>query len=181
MREPVSDGLEPGGATPARFREVLASFATGVTIITALDGEEMAGMSANSFTAVSLEPPLVAFCAAVTSTTYPRIRRAGRFCVNVLAEDQVEVAKLFSLRGVNRFAEVSWAPAPSGAAILDGVLAWVDCDIVAEYPAGDHHLVIGAVHHLQAAADRAPLLFFRSSYGIERATIPLGDAPPPTS
>jgi len=177
----VSLPVEPQAATPELFRSVLSNFATGVTIITARDGEEIVGMSANSFTSVSLEPPLVAFCAARSSTTYPRIRRAGGFCVNVLADDQAELAKLFSRLGVDRFAEISWGPAPSGAAILEGVLAWVDCTITAEHPAGDHVIVVGEVRYLGAAPARSPLLFFQSSYGMEEATVPLGGTPPPTS
>ncbi len=176
-----SVSTDPQTASPERFRAVLSNFATGVTIITSTISGEAVGMSANSFTAVSLEPPLVAFCAAHSSTTYPRIREAGTFCVNVLAEDQAEVAKLFSLRGIDRFSQVSWRPAPSGAPLLEGVLAWVDCTISAEHEAGDHVIVVGEVKSLGATPGEAPLLFFQSSYGVERATVPLGDSPPPTS
>lgn len=150
------------------FRDVLGHFATGVTIITATDQGEQVGMSANSFTSVSLDPPLVAFCAAHSSTTYPRIRQAGHFCVNVLAEHQAEVARLFSVRGVDRFSAIEWTASPTGAAIIEGSLAWVDCEIFAEHVAGDHVIVVGKVVACEAYAMRHPLLFFRGSFGVER-------------
>jgi flavin reductase (DIM6/NTAB) family NADH-FMN oxidoreductase RutF len=150
------------------FRDVLGHFATGVTIITATDEGEQVGMSANSFTSVSLDPPLVAFCAAHSSTTYPRIRSAGHFCVNVLAEHQADVARLFSVRGVDRFAALDWGPSPTGAAIIEGSLAWVDCEIFAEHVAGDHVIVVGKVVACEAYAMRHPLLYFRGDFGVER-------------
>jgi 3-hydroxy-9,10-secoandrosta-1,3,5(10)-triene-9,17-dione monooxygenase reductase component len=166
---------------PERFREVLSAFATGVTVVTANDGGEMVGMSANSFTSVSLDPPLVAFCAAHTSATYPRLRQAGHFSVNVLAEDQADLAKLFSQRNVDRFESVAWRQARSGGTMLEGVLAWLHCAIDAEHEAGDHVIVVGRVLDLEVFADRRPLLFFRGAYGVERSTVPLGDSPPPLS
>lgn len=153
---------------PARFRDVLGHFATGVTIVTAIDGDDLVGMSANSFSSVSLDPPLVLFCAALTSTTYPRIRRAGRFTISVLAEDQVDTARIFAVRGIDRFAAVEWSPAPSGGPIMDGCLAWLDCALDAEHLAGDHLIVVGRVLACEAYAMRHPLLFFRSTFGVER-------------
>lgn len=153
---------------PAHFRDVLGNFVTGVTVITAPDGEEMVGISANSFTSVSLDPPLVGFCPAHTSTTYPRIRRAGKFCVNVLAEGQEQVARLFGKTGVDRFAEISWSYSPSGSAIINGCLAWIDCSIEKEYEAGDHLIVLGRVQALDLDTSASPLLFFRGRFAIER-------------
>jgi flavin reductase (DIM6/NTAB) family NADH-FMN oxidoreductase RutF len=168
----MTDGQEsaaiPRDVDELVFRDVLGNFATGVTIITASDDGEQVGMSANSFTSVSLDPPLVAFCAAHSSTTYPRIRSAGHFCVNVLAEEQADIARLFSVRGIDRFAELSWRPGLSGAAIIDGDLAWVDCSIEAEHVAGDHVVVIGRVQACEAFAMRRPLLYFRGQFGVER-------------
>lgn len=156
---------------PLHFRNVLGHFATGVTIITADNGGELVGMSANSFTSVSLDPPLVAFCAAYSSTTYPHIRAAGRFCVNVLDEDQTDVARLFAARGVDRFAEIDWERSPEGNAIIEGALAWVDCTIEAEHDAGDHVIVVGRVHACDADPMRHPLLFFRGNFGVERPEV----------
>ncbi len=152
---------------PAHFRDVLGNFATGVTIITASDGGEMVGLSANSFTSISLDPPLVAFCPAHTSTTYPRIRSAGKFCVNVLAEGQEPVARLFSQLGVDRFAAIDWRYSPSGSAIINDSLAWIDCVIEAEYEAGDHLIVLGRVLALEVSSTALPLLFFRGRFAVE--------------
>lgn len=149
----------------ARFRSVVGHFATGVTVVAAvLDGRPM-GLSVNSFTSVSLEPPLVAFCAAKASSTWPRIREIGRFTINVLAEHQEDVSRVFATRGVDKFAGVRWWPAPSGSPVLDGVLAWVDCELEAEYDAGDHVLVLGRVRELDVADDGRPLIFYRGGYG----------------
>jgi 3-hydroxy-9,10-secoandrosta-1,3,5(10)-triene-9,17-dione monooxygenase reductase component len=159
---------EVQGVDELAFRDVLGQFATGVTIITANDQGEQVGMSANSFTSVSLDPPLVAFCAAHSSTTYPRIRRAGHFCVNVLSEHQADVARLFSVRGIDRFSAIDWRPSPTGAAIIEDSLAWVDCEILAEHVAGDHVIVVGLVVACEAYAMRHPLLYFRGDFGVER-------------
>jgi len=146
------------------FREVLGHFATGITVITALDGDEPVGLAVNSFTSVSLDPPLVLFCAAKSSTTWPRIQRAGHFTVNILDEHQEHVSKLFSTRDVDRFGQLVWRVGAHGP-ILDDVHAWLDCTIEAEHDAGDHVISIGRVHELGIVADAGPLLFYRGRYG----------------
>lgn len=156
--------------TEERFRSVLGNFATGVTIITAVDEGEPVGMAANSFTSVSLDPALVSFCAAHSSTTYPRIKRAGRFCVNVLAEHQEEVARLFAQPDADRFAETASYLSPFGSPILGEVVAWIECDIEAEYVAGDHTIVVGRVLALEVDATKLPLLYFRGRFAIEQPT-----------
>ena len=153
----------------SRFREVLGNFATGVTIITAYDELGFVGMAANSFTSVSLDPPLVSFCAAHTSTTYPKIRSAGHFCVNVLAEGQHEVARLFAAEGVDRFGAIETTPSLLGAPILEGVLAWIDCVIEDEFPAGDHVIVLGRVVDFAVDEEQEPLLYFRGHFAVERS------------
>lgn len=149
----------------AHYRRVLGHFATGVTVICAVDGGEPVGMAANSFTSVSLVPPLVLFCADHDSTTWPRIRAAGAFCVNVLAEDQEELCRLFATKGADRFGGVGWHAAPSGSPIIAGVLAWIDCRIADVHEAGDHAIVVGRVLAMDAAAHGKPLLFYRGGYG----------------
>ena len=168
----VEDPLGPeAGASAtfdeAEFRAVLGHFATGVTVVTAIDRDtgEPAGLSVNSFTSVSLHPPLVAFCVAKTSSTWPRIRAAGRFTVNVLAGHQEPVSRRFAARSQDKFKDVAWAPAPSGGPILDGVLAWIDGTIEAEHDAGDHMLVVGRVTDLEVATAGDPLIFYRGGYG----------------
>lgn len=183
MTDPGADpGAAPGpGTAPeilhpdaASFRAVLGHFATGITVITALDDGEPVGLAANSFTSVSLDPPLVLFCAATSSGTWPRIRRAGHFTVNVLDEHQEEISRIFATRGADRFAQVAWRVGSQGP-ILEDVHAWLDCTIEAEVPAGDHVIVVGRVHEMGLAPDAGPLLFYRGRY-----TRLLGTADTPT-
>jgi flavin reductase (DIM6/NTAB) family NADH-FMN oxidoreductase RutF len=149
------------------FREVLGHFPTGVAVVTTCepDGTPQ-GIVVGSFTSVSLDPPLVAFLPARTSSTFPLIREIGKFCVNVLAADQETVCRSFAMgTGADRFTGVPWHAAPGGSPILDGVVAWIDCDIDTIHEAGDHYLVIGAVRDLQIARPTVPLLFFQGGYG----------------
>lgn len=149
----------------AEFRRVMGQFATGVTIITAMDDGEPVGVAANSFTSVSLDPPLVLFCVARTSSTWPRIERARKFVVNILGEHQEELCKLFATKGVDRFAQVEWHKSVGGSPVLHDTLAYVDCEFWAEYDGGDHIIVVGRVIDLGVERDAGPLIFFRGQYG----------------
>lgn len=150
----------------ARFRQVLGHFATGVTVVTTAEGGEPAGLSVNSFTSVSLDPPLVAFCVARESSTWPRIRGSGRFCVNILSEDQEDLCRVFAVRGGrDKFRGVGWRPAESGAPIVSGALAWIDCTVEDEHVAGDHIIVVGRVGELGVEQEGRPLVFYRGGYG----------------
>jgi flavin reductase (DIM6/NTAB) family NADH-FMN oxidoreductase RutF len=148
-----------------RFRNVLGHLPTGVTVVTAHHPGGPVGMSSNSVTSVSLEPPLILFCPAKTSTTWPKIHQAGAFCVNIFAAHHEEASRQFSRVGVDRFAGVSWHDRPTGPA-LDDAVAWIECTIDAEYEAGDHLIVVGAVRHLEVREGAPdPLVFFRGRYG----------------
>jgi len=150
---------------PQRFREVLGHLPTGVTVVTAHHARGPVAMSANSVTSVSLEPPLILFCPAKTSSTWPAIRESGRFCVNVFAAHHEEISRRFAARGVDRFAGVAWHERPAGPA-LDDAVAWIECTIEAEHEAGDHLIVVGAVDSLDVRAGSTdPLVFFRGRYG----------------
>jgi flavin reductase (DIM6/NTAB) family NADH-FMN oxidoreductase RutF len=118
-----------------------------------------------SFTSVSLDPPLVSFTVDRTARSWPSIEAAAAFCVNLLAHDQVDLCRLFSSRESAKFRSVSWRPAASGAPIIEGVIAWVDCDVDRILETGDHHLVIGRVRELDVARAARPLLFLRGGYG----------------
>lgn len=157
----------PPGMTidEARFRQVLGHFATGVTVVTGDDGEGPVGLSVNSFTSVSLDPPLVAFCVTKASSTWPRIRATGRFTVNILAADQEAVSRRFASPGADRFAGIGWHPSPSGSPVLGGALAWIDATVEAEHDAGDHVMVLGRVSGLDVANEGVPLVFYRGGYG----------------
>ncbi|MFE2449206.1 flavin reductase family protein [Streptomyces melanosporofaciens] len=148
----------------ARFRDVLGRFCSGVTVVTASLGGHTTGLTCQSFMSLSLDPPLVAFAPAVTSRSYPTIREAGRFAANILAEDQAELATAFARSGGDKFAGVPWRREVTGAPLLDGTVGHVECELVEEYPIGDHLLVVGRVVALAGHQDAAPLLFFRGSF-----------------
>lgn len=150
-----------------QFRQVLGRFPTGVTVITAAPPDadsRPVGFAVGSFFSVSLEPALVGFCAAKSSSSWPGIRSAGAFCVNVLAEDQEEVCRQFSTKGADKFAGLSWAPTATGSPRLANVLAWIDCDVDAVHDAGDHEICVGLVRELEFERESEPLLFYRSGY-----------------
>ena len=113
--------------TPESMRDALGAFASGVVVVTAIGPDGPIGFTCQSFASLSLDPPLVSFAPSRGSSTWPRIREVGRFCVNVLAADHEHHSAGFARSGADKFAGVRWRPAPSGAPILDGVCAWVDC------------------------------------------------------
>ncbi|KOV66240.1 flavin reductase family protein [Streptomyces sp. MMG1121] len=154
---------------PGEFRRVLGHFATGVTVITApaAEGEPgPAGFACQSFSSLSLEPPLVCFLVGRTSTTWPRIARAGVFCVNVLATGQGDLCRAFAASGTDKFAGVAYDAAPaSGSPRLSGTAAWIDCTVQAVHTGGDHLIVVGRVDALGADGGGDPLLFHRGRFG----------------
>ena len=150
---------------PSEMRRVLGHFASGVTVVTGTHDGGPVGFACQSFTSVSLDPPLVLFCPAQTSSTWPLIRAAGSFSVNVLAEDQVELCKQFAVSGGDKFAGLTWHETPWGPS-LDGVLATVSCDVEQVHPAGDHDVVIGRVRQLVTHREVGPLLFFKGQFGL---------------
>jgi flavin reductase (DIM6/NTAB) family NADH-FMN oxidoreductase RutF len=161
-------GVDPAFAPTvdsARYRQVLGHFATGVAVVTASDHGEPAGLAVNSFTSVSLEPPLVAFCVAHTSATWERVQAVGAFCVNILSEDQEHLARVFATRHDDKFVGIGWSPSPSGAPIVAGTLAWVDCSVESVHRAGDHSIVVGRVRDLEVTREGRPLVFYRGGYG----------------
>jgi flavin reductase (DIM6/NTAB) family NADH-FMN oxidoreductase RutF/DNA-binding IclR family transcriptional regulator len=157
-----------GSATdPAWFRHVLGQYPTGVCVITAQppDGPPI-GMVVGSFSSVSLDPPLVGFYPSVTSETWPHLHRASSWCVNILAAHQTDVCRRIATAPLaQRFEGVPWHPAPSGAPIIEGAVAWIDCVPVAVHDAGDHQIALAEVRHLNTASTELPLLFFRGGYG----------------
>ena len=146
------------------FRDAVGRFATGVAFVTAATGGEPAGLIVNSLTSVSLEPPLIAFCPARSSLSWSRMRRAGRFAVNILGRQHVAFAKRAAPAGADRFAGLDWHPGPAGAPLLTDALATLECELVAEHPAGDHWIVVGRVDHLGTTPVEDPLIFFAGEY-----------------
>jgi 3-hydroxy-9,10-secoandrosta-1,3,5(10)-triene-9,17-dione monooxygenase reductase component len=150
----------------ATFRQVLGHFPTGVTVITgAGDGEGPVGLAVGSFFSVSLDPPLVGWCPDKRSTSWPSIRAAGSFCVNILAEDQEHVCRSFASKDPDKFRGVGWEPAGTGSPRILDALAWIDCDIEAVHDAGDHELCVGRVRELHVEREAGPLVFYRGGYG----------------
>jgi 3-hydroxy-9,10-secoandrosta-1,3,5(10)-triene-9,17-dione monooxygenase reductase component len=152
-------------ARARRFRDVLGKFASGVTVVTAISGGQPVGMTCQSFSSVSLDPPLVLFVPAKTSRAFPLMQRSGKFAVNFLAADQAELSNAMASRGGDKFAGIPWTPSPaSGSPLLEGVLGYVDCAIHAVHEAGDHFVVLGRVLDLADVDDDDPLLFFQGQY-----------------
>lgn len=161
----MTQQLEPSSG-PAHFRAVLGHYPTGIAVITAIPtGGEPVGMTVGTFMSVSLEPALVSFMADRSSVSFPRIRTAPSFCVNVLAEDQLAVCRAFAVRKRHKFTGLRWTPTTSGAPRLDGVAAWVEATIESVHAAGDHYVVLGRVRDLNADPTRRPLLFLNGEFG----------------
>jgi flavin reductase (DIM6/NTAB) family NADH-FMN oxidoreductase RutF len=147
------------------FRDALGRFATGVAFVTAAPDGEPAGLIVNSLTSVSLEPPLLSFCPSRSSLTWPRMRRARRFGVNVLGRQHERFASRATPAGADRFAGLGWEPGRGGAPLLTDALATLECEIVAEHPAGDHWIVVGRVYDLRIPPINDPLIFFAGALG----------------
>ncbi|WP_394780398.1 flavin reductase family protein [Undibacterium sp.] len=157
----------PGTAIePLRFREALGHYASGITVITSHLGGELIGFTCQSFHSVSMSPPLVSFSVMSSSTSYPKIRRAGRFAVNILSDDQVKISNQFARRGTDKWQGIDWQESPLGNPLIAGSLHWLDCEIYAEHAAGDHLIVIGEVKalNLQETTATQPLLYYRGQY-----------------
>lgn len=160
--------IEPG---TARFKEVMGAFCSGVVIVTSMYGDRPLGVTAQSFTSLSLDPPLILFCPARTSTTWPELERTGRFCVNILGEHQEQLGLQFARSGGDKFGGVAWERSPNGCPRLAGSIAYVDCTIDQIHEAGDHFIVVGRVEDLGLGEPREPLLFY---HGAFRRIHPLG-------
>jgi flavin reductase (DIM6/NTAB) family NADH-FMN oxidoreductase RutF len=154
-------------ATDARaFRDALGRFATGVAFVTAAPDGEPAGLIVNSLTSVSLEPPLVSFSPSRSSLTWCRMRRARRFAVNVLGSQHEQFARRATPAGADRFAGLDWELGPGGVPLITDALASLECEIVAEHPAGDHWIVVGRVDDLRISPINDPLVFFAGAFGV---------------
>jgi len=147
------------------FRRALGQFATGVAIMTASAGDKLAGVTANSFSSVSLDPPLVLWSLERKAQSLPVFREAGHFAVNVLAANQVALSTRFASPGEDKFAEVAWIPGSGGAPLIEGVAAWFECVRDAEHEGGDHLILIGRVERF-TRFDREVLLFAHGRYGL---------------
>lgn len=160
--ERVTDQIDP-----RRFRDVMGRFATGVTVVTIADGEQLRGMTANAFSSVSLDPAMLLVCIDEHASIYPMFERATAFAVNILASDQAGVSQTFAQKGEKDevMAGHPFRLGPLGSPVLDGVLAWAECRIAHRYEGGDHLIVVGHVQDLEVTRpDVDPLLFFAGQY-----------------
>ncbi len=158
------DSLTPTAIDPARFRQLLGRFATGVTILTTRDPQgRPAGMTASSLASVSLQPPLVSVCVDHAAALHDLIVAASEFVVNILESGQEELSRRFADHHEDRFAGIGYHAGPEGQILLDGALAHIECERFAMYPGGDHTIIVGRVIGGDTH-DGHPLLYFRGGY-----------------
>ncbi|WP_230418509.1 flavin reductase family protein [Catenulispora pinistramenti] len=162
---PAANAADGATIDAAHYRRVLGHFPSGVTVVASEDADGPVGFACQAFSALSLDPPLVLFSVGLTSTTWPRIEATGRFCVNFLAADHAELCRAFAVSGGDKFAGVDWQRSGLGSPILAGAHGWVDCTIEATHPGGDHTIVIGRVHALDADGESNPLIFHKGAFG----------------
>lgn len=153
------------GHDPRTLRAALGCFATGVTVVTCLNGDgEPAGLTVNSFTSVSLDPPLLLVCVAKDAASAVPLSEAPNFAINVLQTGQQPASIRFSTRDQDRFGATPWACGEAGAPILGDSLGVFECERFAVYDGGDHHILVGRVVKASFDASLDPLLYFRGSY-----------------
>jgi flavin reductase (DIM6/NTAB) family NADH-FMN oxidoreductase RutF/DNA-binding MarR family transcriptional regulator len=158
--------LQGDPALDARaFRHCLGMFATGVTVITAQSGDQRAGVTANSFSSLSLDPPLILWSINRSARSFPVFRDARHFAVNILAVSQIDVSQCFSSAEPDRFARMQWRPGADGAPLLEGVVAHFECSTEAQYDGGDHMIIVGRVRRF-SQFEGGGLLFAQGRYGI---------------
>ncbi|MBV9024539.1 MAG: flavin reductase family protein [Streptomycetaceae bacterium] len=149
-----------------RFREVMGYFASGVVAVTGMDAEGgPLGLTVTSFTSVSLAPPLVSFCVAHTSRTWPRLRASRGICINILSEDQQDLSTRLARSGERKFSGLGWSESPNRLPVLDAALAWLEGTVATEHPAGDHDIIVIRVDRMATGERCGPLLSYRGAYG----------------
>jgi len=162
----------PAPVDSATFRRAMSRWATGVSVVTAREGEADAGLTVNALLSVSLAPPSLLISLTREADTTPFIERSGRFAVNFLAADQRSLSERFARTDppAAKFRDVPVHRSPGGLALLEGTLGAVECRVVSKTPAFDHLLILGEVVHQELGPDGAPLVFFRSGYGAAEGT-----------
>jgi flavin reductase (DIM6/NTAB) family NADH-FMN oxidoreductase RutF len=173
MRHGVRTVSAVPGYSPADFRRVMSSFPTGVTAVAACMSGRPLGMTASSFTSVSLEPPIVSVCIGHSSTTWPQLRSAERLGISVLGAHQEEASRRLSVRHDDRFEGLAWHARANGAVLLTGACAWLECSVEREVAVGDHDVVLLRVHALGSDPELLPLVVHGSRY---RRLVPEGSS-----
>jgi flavin reductase (DIM6/NTAB) family NADH-FMN oxidoreductase RutF len=147
-----------------KFRDVMGTFTTGVTIITAMDNKTPHGITANSFTSVSLSPPMVMFCLGKSSANFEAFMASDCFAVNILSSQQDALSTRFATFEGDRFDGLNWSAWDTGAPILENVIAAIDCRLEATHDAGDHVIILGLVVGAEVQNNAPPLLYFKGGY-----------------
>jgi flavin reductase (DIM6/NTAB) family NADH-FMN oxidoreductase RutF len=152
------------------LRDAFGSFATGVTVVTGrdLDGARV-GLTANSFTSVSIDPPLLLFCPANTASALPALRATGRFAINILGADAQHVSDRFTKKGIDRFADADWDEW-DGLPVLRDAKAAFACTLYADHEAGDHRIIVGLITRLGYTPEREALLYLHGRYRLVHVT-----------
>ncbi|MFN7804212.1 MAG: flavin reductase family protein [Planctomycetaceae bacterium] len=145
-------------------RKIMGQFATGVTVVTTGEGAARTGLTVSSFTSLSLDPPLILVAIDNRSTSREDIRRNGSFAVNILSVDQEEASRKFATPGPKDFSAFAWKTAVTGAPILEGSLAWVDCRLHSVLPGGDHEIFVGEIVAGDTSEQQTPLLYYSGKY-----------------
>ncbi|CAM3062978.1 alpha/beta fold hydrolase [Paracoccus nototheniae] len=170
LQRPVAADDAPPPLDPRALRDAFGCFMTGVTVVTTLDRDgKPLGFTANSFSSVSLDPPMVLVSIARTSRNSAHFQSAAGFAVNILSETQKDISATFARPGEDRFATIGWAPGPCGAPVIEGVSAWFDCAMAQVVEAGDHAILIGRVEAF-AASKEPGLGYYRGAYITPAAT-----------
>jgi len=164
MAEQATRDEYRSGHDPRTLRDALGCFATGVTVVTCLNDGAPAGLTVNSFTSVSLDPPLLLVCIAKVAASAEALTSASHFAINVLQTGQQPASIRFSTRDEDRFGATKWACGEAGAPILEESLGVFECERFAVYDGGDHHILVGRVEKASFDASLDPLLYFRGRY-----------------
>jgi len=156
-----------GSEKSASLREVMSSYPTGVTVVTGCDADGVPyGLTVNSFTSLSLEPPLVLVCIGRGSSCHDRLVSASNFAINVLAAEQSGIAARFSSSPPEgRFDDVRWSPSALGSPVLEEGVGWLDCSVHEVMSGGDHSVLLGKVEGA-ATSDRSALMFYRGRFSV---------------
>ena len=146
------------------FRHVMSHVPTGVSVVAGMTPSGPAGLTVGSFVSASLDPPLVGFLVARTSSSWPLVEGGDGFCVSVLGEEDHHVCRRFAVSGGDKFRGLEWQPSPQGAPRVEDALAWFDCRLHARHDAGDHLFVLGHVLDLGVRSEGRPLVFCHGTY-----------------
>jgi flavin reductase (DIM6/NTAB) family NADH-FMN oxidoreductase RutF len=165
----ASEAGEPGSADPAlsyrEFRSALGRFATGVTVVTALDLDgKPIGLTVSSFNSVSLAPPLILWSLSLVSPHFEALRKAHRYAINVLSAEQQPFSDRFATRNDDHFADLPQHVGLGRVPLIDGCCAWFECVGEAQYPGGDHIIFVGRVERYATGATELPLIFHNGRY-----------------